>query len=110
MQVDWKSAAKSKDPGLTQHERLLREETRQALLHAFAPTLVLNQWAEAAQGASRAPKIVDLPDLHPMVARGVVEWVEKRTSPFPNEWWATFYKVYGSIKRAAGTQKPPAAS
>lgn len=106
MQTDWNNAAKSKDPGLTPHARLLREETRRALLQAFAPTLVLNQWAEEAQATSRAPRIVDLPDLHPTAARGVVEWVENRTNPFPNEWWNTFYKAYGSIKRAAGTQKP----
>lgn len=105
-QVDWN--AQAKDPGkpLTAAAKELREEVRRASLVAFAPTMVLNEWA-AVEGPHASMPVMDLPDLNPLVAQGVLEWVDQ-TRPFPHEWWLMVYQVVPSLR--AVVQKPPAAS
>lgn len=100
MQVDWNSVAKKPGEPLTAKARELREETRRSLLVAFAPTMILNEWSDSTEAGARGPKVIDLPDLHPLAARGVVEWVEG-TSSFPHEVWLTIWRAYPSIKAAA---------
>ncbi len=98
-QVDWNAAAKKPGEALSGKARELREETRRALLIAFAPTMTLNDWA-LSRAPDRSPPITALPDLHPLVALGVTQWVET-IDPFPHEWWLTIWRVMPSIKAAA---------
>lgn len=96
--MDWNAAAKKPGEPLSGRARELREETRRALLIAFAPTMVLNDWAESGSPGN-APPVVDLPALHPIAALGVTQWVET-IDPFPHEWWLTIWRVMPSIKAA----------
>lgn len=105
-QVDWNAAVKNQSKPLTAAARELREEVRRASLVAFAPTMVLNEWA-ADEGPHAVMPVVDLPDLNPIVAQGVLEWVDQ-TRPFPHEWWLMVYQVMPSLR--AVVQKPSAAS
>lgn len=105
-QQDWNAAAKDKGKPLTKAAKELREEVRRASLVAFAPTMVLNEWA-ADEGPHASMPVVPLPDLNPVVAQGVLEWLD-HTRPFPHEWWLTVYRVVPSLR--AVVQKPPAAS
>lgn len=95
-QVDWNTAAKKPGESLTGRARELREETRRALLTAFAPTMILNEWASSSQ-PDRSPQVMDLPDLHPVAALGVTQWVNE-TSPFPHDWWLSIWRIMPSIK------------
>lgn len=95
-QADWNSQAKKPSEPLSAKARELREEARRALLAAFAPTMVLNDWADQ-QG--HGPRVAPPPDLHPVAAAGVVEWVEG-TKPFPHDVWLTIWRAYPSIKAA----------
>lgn len=98
-QVDWNAAAKKPGEELAGKARQLREDTRRALLTAFAPSMVLNDWA-GDEPPSRMPTVEELPDLHPVAALGVLEWVAQ-TNPFPNEWWLTIWRAMPSIEAAA---------
>jgi len=53
--MDWNAAAKKPGEPLSGRARELREETRRALLIAFAPTMVLNDWAESVSPGNARP-------------------------------------------------------
>lgn len=97
--MDWNAAAKKPGDELTGKARQLREDARRALLTAFAPTMILNDWADT-EPPSRMPTVEELPDLHPRVALGVTQWVEE-VSPFPHEWWLAIWRAMPSITAAA---------
>lgn len=86
---------------LSQGAAALREDARKALLEPFAPTMVLNEWA--ATESAKAPKrpVIELPDLHPAVAQGVMEWLNDSTIKLAPGVWRSIERYAASIAARA---------
>lgn len=79
----------------------MRDEARKALLAPYAPTQILNDWWGAEEGTQAMP-IVDLSDLHPVTAIGMVDWLNDRSRITPQSIIQKLMPVLAGIEAKAG--------
>lgn len=65
--------------------------------------MVLNEWTADETAKVPAMPVVELPHLHPVVARGVVEWLNDETHRLPPGAWRSVMKYAASIAARANT-------
>lgn len=93
---------KGKSKGLVKAAADRRQETKRELLAAFAPTMILNEWDEDEDARRNPAPVMDLPDLHPVVAQGVVEWMNE-PGGLPHAEWVRVARYAASIAARAST-------
>jgi hypothetical protein len=106
MQVEWNEAAKSKAKPLTEVARRLRGEAKRGLLAAFAPTMIINDWVEElTEGVEPGPvqSPVELVDLHPVAAEGILAWLSDRRAGVPRDVTLALQPYFAAIQRRASS-------
>lgn len=63
--------------------------------------MVLNEWVSTERAKAPKRPIIDLPDLHPVVAQGVMEWLNDSTIRLERGVWRGIERYAASIAARA---------
>jgi len=98
MQVDWEGVAKG-DAKMGAQALEARDRARKSILATIAPTSVLNDWQESGEDPSVSFEPIGA--MHPITARGIVEFVEDPGRQVSKRAWLRMWRGYGRVRATA---------